>query len=85
MREKLVKRFLKYVSFDTQSDEYSNTYPSTAKQLELANYLVEELKSLGLTDAAVDQYGYVTATLPGNVARKRCPRNWVSSSHGHQS
>jgi len=43
MRDKLVKRFLKYVSFDTQSDENSSTYPSTAKQLELANYLVEEL------------------------------------------
>jgi len=68
-----VKRFLKYVSFDTQSDENSNTYPSTAKQLELANYLVEELKSLGLTDAAVDQYGYVTATLPGNVQGKDVP------------
>ncbi len=73
MRDKLVKRFLKYVSFDTQSDENSNTYPSTAKQLELANYLVEELKSLGLTDAAVDQYGYVTATLPGNVQGKDVP------------
>ena len=73
MRDKLVKRFLKYVSFDTQSDENSNTYPSTAKQLELANYLVEELKSLGLTDAAVDQYGYVTATLLGNVQGKDVP------------
>ena len=73
MRDKLVKRFLKYVSFDTQSDENSNTYPSTAKQLELANYLVEELKSLGLTDAAVDQYGYVAATLPGNVQGKDVP------------
>lgn len=73
MRDKLVKRFLKYVSFDTQSDENSNTYPSTAKQLELANYLVEELKTLGLTDAAVDQYGYVTATLPGNVQGKDIP------------
>lgn len=73
MRDKLVKRFLKYVSFDTQSDENSSTYPSTAKQLELANYLVEELKSLGLADAAVDQYGYVTATLPGNVQGKDVP------------
>jgi len=73
MRKKLVKRFLKYVSFDTQSDEYSNTYPSTAKQLELTNYLVEDLKSLGLTDAAVDQYGFVTAPLPGNVQGKDVP------------
>jgi len=73
MRDKLVKRFLKYVSFDTQSDENSSTYPSTAKQLELAKYLVEELKTLGLKDAAVDQYGYVTATLPGNVEGKDVP------------
>jgi len=61
------------VSFDTQSDENSSTYPSTAKQLELAKYLVEELKTLGLKDAAVDQYGYVTATLPGNVEGKDVP------------
>jgi len=73
MREKLVNRFLQYVSFDTQSDENSSTYPSTAKQLELAKYLVEELKTLGLKDAAVDQYGYVTATLPGNVEGKDVP------------
>jgi len=68
-----VNRFLQYVSFDTQSDENSSTYPSTAKQLELAKYLVEELKTLGLKDAAVDQYGYVTATLPGNVEGRMYP------------
>jgi tripeptide aminopeptidase len=73
MREKLVSRFLKYVSFDTQSDENSQTYPSTQKQFDLANYLVDELKQLGLTDASVDQYCYVTATLPGNVEGKNVP------------
>ncbi|MGB9666156.1 MAG: peptidase T [Candidatus Cryosericum sp.] len=62
----LVDRFLHYVSFDTQSDENSVTFPSTEKQLVLANELVTELRSLGLTDSAVDANGYVTATLPAN-------------------
>lgn len=61
------QRFLKYVQFDTQSNEESNTIPSTAKQKDLAKYLVEELKSLGLKDAYMDKYGYVWATLPANV------------------
>ena len=52
----LKERFLKYVGFDTQSDPESETYPSTAKQLILLNYLAEEMKELGLedVDAAVD-------------------------------
>ncbi|MFZ2414115.1 MAG: peptidase T [Candidatus Cryosericum sp.] len=62
----LVNRFLHYTSFDTQSDENSVTFPSTEKQLILANELVQELKSLGLADASVDPNGYVTATLPAN-------------------
>lgn len=60
----LVNRFLHYVSFDTQSDEDSVTYPSTEKQFALAHELVRELQALGLPDAAVDANCYVTATLP---------------------
>ena len=63
----LEKRFLKYVSFDTQSDENSNETPSTSKQLLLAKYLVNELKSIGCSDVFVDQYGIVYATIPSNV------------------
>ena len=63
----LEKRFLKYVSFDTQSDENSNETPSTSKQLLLAKYLVNELKSIGCNDVFVDQYGIVYATIPSNV------------------
>lgn len=57
------ERFLKYVTIDTQSEENSGTYPSTAKQKDLLCLLVEELKALGLSDAAMDEHGYVTATL----------------------
>lgn len=66
----LVKRFLKYVSFDTQSDENSNATPSTSKQLNLAKYLVNELKSIGCSDVFVDQYGIVYATIPSNTEEK---------------
>ena len=66
----LIDRFLKYVSFDTQSDENSETTPSTAKQLNLARYLAKELKELGFDDVELDQYGYVYATLPANTDKK---------------
>lgn len=59
-------RFLKYVSFDTQSDDYSTTTPSTLKQLELGKYLVAELKSLGVENAELDEYGIVYGTVPAN-------------------
>ena len=60
------ERFLNYVSFDTQSDSYSHTVPSTSKQLKLGNYLVEELKSLGIENAKIDEYGVVYGTIPSN-------------------
>ena len=60
------ERFLKYVSFDTQSDDNSTTTPSTLKQLELGKYLVEELKSLGVENAELDEYGIVYGTIPAN-------------------
>lgn len=62
----VIERFLKYVSFDTMSDEFSQSCPSTAKQLELGKYLAAELKELGLTDARLDEFGYVYASLPAN-------------------
>jgi tripeptide aminopeptidase len=65
-----VERFLKYVKYDTQSDEESNTFPSSAKQLVLSRDLVKELKEIGLTDAHMDEHGYVIATLPSNTSKK---------------
>ncbi|MGE5411630.1 MAG: peptidase T [Clostridiales bacterium] len=62
-----VERFLRYVKYDTQSDEDSNTFPSSAKQLVLSKDLAKELKQMGLEDAHIDPSGYVMATLPSNV------------------
>jgi len=70
--EKVVERFLRYVRFDTRSDEKSRECPSTAFQFDLARELVRELKSIGLQDANVDSNGYVMATLPANAPRS-CP------------
>lgn len=63
----IVERFLKYVSFDTQSAEDADTTPSTAKQLKLAEYLRDELKEIGLTEVEMDENGYVYASLPANT------------------
>jgi tripeptide aminopeptidase len=63
----LVERFLEYVRIRTTSDEHSDSCPSTERQFVLARLLVEQLGALGLSDAAVDENCYVTATLPGNV------------------
>jgi tripeptide aminopeptidase len=62
----LQTRFIKYVQIDTQSDPLSTTIPSTAKQKDLGKVLVEELLALGITDAHLDEYGYVYATIPSN-------------------
>jgi len=69
LAEDAAERFLRYVQIDTQSDEDSEAYPSTAKQLDLLRLLVDELKTVGLEDAAIDEHGYVTATLPSTVDR----------------
>lgn len=69
MNQTVLDRFLRYVKIDTQSEDDSPNYPSTAKQLDLLNLLVRELKELNLTDVAIDQYGYVTATLPSNLTK----------------
>ncbi len=66
-REKLVERFLSYVKVHTTSDEESNTFPSTERQIEFAKMLVEELKSLGVENVELDKAGYVYAAIPSNV------------------
>jgi tripeptide aminopeptidase len=62
-----LERFLKYVKIDTQSDPNSDTYPSTAKQFDLAHVLRDELLDMGLKDVELDQYGLIYATLPSNI------------------
>jgi tripeptide aminopeptidase len=61
----VLERFLRYVRIDTQADEDSTTYPSTAKQLDLCRLLVDELHAIGIDDAGMTEHGYVLATLPG--------------------
>ena len=63
----IIDRFISYVTVDTESDPNSNTTPSTAKQWDLANKLVEELKAIGLEDVTIDEHAYIMATLPSNV------------------
>ena len=65
----IVERFLKYVSFDTQSAEESDSVPSTAKQLVFAKYLRDELKDEGFDDVEMDDMGYVYATLKSNMKK----------------
>lgn len=60
------ERFLRYVTFDTKSDEFSETCPSTDKQKVFGAYLVEEMKEIGIRDAYMDEYGYVYGTVPGD-------------------
>jgi tripeptide aminopeptidase len=69
----VLERFLRYVKIDTTSDHTSPTSPSTAKQLVLLDLLVDELKALGLADAARDEHGIVMATLPATSIRKNVP------------
>ncbi len=65
-----IERFLKYVKYDTQSNEESETFPSDPKQLDLSKDLVKELQEIGLVDAFMDENGYVMATLPSNTDKK---------------
>ena len=69
----VLERFLRYIQYDTQSDERSTTVPSTEKQLVLLRDLAAELRDAGLADAAVDEYGYVIATLPATTTRQDVP------------
>lgn len=65
--ESVLDRFLRYVRIDTQSDEGSSTYPSTAKQLDLCRLLADECRAIGLADVEMTEFGIVTATIPSNV------------------
>jgi tripeptide aminopeptidase len=73
MTTSVLQRFLKYVTYDTQSREGSDTYPSTTSQLVLLKDLVVELQQLGLEDAAIDSHGYVTASIPATSAKAGVP------------
>lgn len=70
LKQKLLERFLRYISIDTQSDPNSTSFPSTAKQFDLLRMLADELKGFGLEDAHMDEYGYVMATLPANTDKE---------------
>src|SRR5205823_10442140 len=65
LADDVLERFLRYVRIDTQSNDESETYPSTAKQRDLGELLARELRELGLEDATIDEHGYVFATLSG--------------------
>lgn len=67
-KQHIIDRFISYVTVDTESDPNSDTTPSTKKQWDLANKLVEELKQIGLTDVTIDENAYIMATLPSNVS-----------------
>src|SRR5262245_50122251 len=67
MTDSVTDRFLRYVVIDTQSDPESSTQPSTDKQKNLGRMLVEELLTIGLSDAHIDEHGCVYATIPSNV------------------
>jgi tripeptide aminopeptidase len=69
----VLARFLRYVQYDTQSDEQSTTYPSTTKQLVLLRDLVSELHAAGIADAAIDEHGYVMATIPATTETAGVP------------
>jgi tripeptide aminopeptidase len=66
----VTERFLRYVTIDTQSDPSSVSFPSTEKQKDLGRLLVDELLAMGVTDAHLDEYGYVYATIPSNTDKK---------------
>ena len=69
----LAERFMRYVKVDTQSNPLSNTSPTTEKQKDLSKILVKELHGMGVSDAHLDEYGYVYATIPANTQKKNVP------------
>ncbi|PLR96511.1 peptidase T [Bacillus sp. T33-2] len=70
MKDEIIERFTTYVKVDTQSNEDSETCPSTPGQLTLANMLVDELKTIGMEEVTIDENGYVMATLPANTEKQ---------------
>ena len=71
MKNLLLQRFTKYISYATTSDENSTSYPSTQALMDFADVMVEELKSIGMQEVQKDEYGYVTALLPANTDTKQ--------------
>ena len=69
----VLERFLRYVTYDTQADERSTSYPSTPGQLCLLRDLADELRALGISDAGVDEHGYVMATIPATTTKQGAP------------
>lgn len=69
-KPEIIKRFISYVTIDTESDPESDTTPSSKNQWDLANKLVEELKAIGMEDVSIDENAYIMATLPSNVDHK---------------
>jgi tripeptide aminopeptidase len=72
-KESLANRFMNYVQIDTQSDPQSGKHPSTEKQKNLSKILVEELKQMGISNAELDEFGYVYATIKANTEKKSVP------------
>lgn len=68
--ETVTDRFLRYISFETTSDENSTTHPSSLKELDLSRVLVEEMKAIGIADASLDEKGYVMGSIPSNLDRE---------------
>lgn len=73
-QESVLDRFRRYVKIDTQSEEDSDRFPSTEKQLVLCRMLLDELKALGVEDASMDEYGYVFGTIPSNLPKKEAEK-----------
>ena len=69
-KQHIIDRFVRYIKVDTESDPNSNTTPSTKKQWNLANKLVDELKEIGMQDVTIDENAYIMATLPSNVSHQ---------------
>lgn len=66
---KVEERFLQYVAFDTQSDEFSESCPSTEKQKELGKFIVQDMQAIGIEDAHMDEHGYVYGSVPGTAGK----------------
>ncbi len=72
-KDSIAERFMRYVKVDTQSNPKSGTHPSTEKQKNLSKILVDDLMQIGITDAQMDEYGYVYATIPSNSKKNNVP------------
>ncbi|WP_034057617.1 peptidase T [Lacinutrix jangbogonensis] len=77
-KQDIIKRFVGYVTVDTESDPESDTTPSTAKQWDLANALVDELKAIGMSAVSIDENAYIMATLPSNVEHETPTIGFIS-------